>query len=120
MWQAKLFAVNTVLSDNIGLDSTAKTRQTALLDKGKRAGFMLTSAGHGVPGAAQRGWTSLVCGWGLHPGAHHLRLSDPFSGVACDEAPLSVTASQPGHSDSLAPESDIQGAARGGARRKEG
>lgn len=74
MWQAKLYEVNTgsVLSDNIRLDSTAKARQTALLDRRKQAGFMLTSPGHGVPAAAQWGRTSPVCGWGLHPGAHHL------------------------------------------------
>ena len=45
-------------------------------------------------------------------------LSDPFSGVAWDESPPSVTASQPGHSDSLAPETDIRGAARGGGQKK--
>ena len=45
-------------------------------------------------------------------------LSDPFSGVARDESPLSVTTSQPGHSDSLAPQIDIEGAARGEGQKK--
>lgn len=80
MWQVKLYEVNTgsVLSDNIRLDSTAKAKQTALLDRRKQAGFMLTSPGHGVPAAAHWGWTSLVCGWGLHLGAHHLCCLIPF------------------------------------------
>lgn len=79
MWQVKLW-VNTgsVLSDNIRLDSTAKAKQTALLDRRKQAGFMLTSP---------RPWRARSCPlgldlpsvrWGLHLGAHHLCCLIPF------------------------------------------
>lgn len=103
--------------DNIRLDNTAKARQTALLDRRKQAGFMLTSPDHCPPGAAPAGWTSLAGG-----GAS---IGEPVTCAVCslfcaasDESPLSLTASWSGHDDSQAPEIDIQAATRGGFQKK--
>lgn len=103
--------------DNIRLDNTAKARQTALLDRRKQAGFILTSPDHCPPGAAPAGWTTLA-GGGTPSGSPSPVLSVPFSGAASDESPLSLTASWSGHDDSQAPEIDIQAATRGGIQKK--